>query len=276
MTTESWIDERHGRHPADAAVGRMLAAYAAVQSPDRAAMRRIRRDLLGRIGAIDMHAPSRPELTIAPGGGRSRRALALLAATLLVGTLAGGVLATAPGGSLYASRLWVEDLLLPSDPAARTNAELAHLQERLDEASKAAQAGNGGAVAAALRAYRDALAAALAATGGNLDREAKIQFHLAQHRLLLQALAGSLPDAADAGIGRAIQNAIQQGDSVTTRIKSHLVDAAPAEGSGGQAGGGQGASGQGSGGQGAGGQGSGSRPATRPDRGERPDKPPKP
>jgi hypothetical protein len=267
VTTESWIDERHARPHADAVVERLLAAYAAVQSPDRAAMRRIRGELLGRIGAIDTVASSRPVLTIVAGGGRSRRALALLAATLLVGTIAGGVLATAPGGSLYASRLWVEDLLLPSDPAARTNAELAHLQERLDEASRAAQQGNGGAVAAALRAYREAVAAALAATGGDLDREARIQFHLAQHRLLLEALAGSLPDAADAGIGRAIQNAIQHSETVTTRS----VDGKPTGGSGGQ-----GAGSEGAGGQGAGGQGSGSRPATRPDRGGRTGKPVRP
>jgi hypothetical protein len=221
VTAESWFDERSGWRPADAAVERLLTAHAAAQTPDRAAMRRIRRELLHRIAAGAPSGGAGQLIGLRSPGAGSRRVLALLAATLLLGSIAGGAFAIAPGGPLYASRLWVEDLVLPSDPSARTNAGLVQLEARLDEVTRAAAAGNRGAVAAALNAYRDELAAVLVAAGGDLDREAKIQLHLAQHRLLLETLAANLPDAADAGIGTAVQNAIEHGEQAALRIDAN-------------------------------------------------------
>jgi hypothetical protein len=94
-------------------------------------------------------ARSRPSL--AP----RRLALAFAAATLLVIASVGGIAATAPGLPLYGFRLSVETALLPASPGDRLLAQLDRLDRRLDEAAGAHEAGDEGAVVAALQAYEE-------------------------------------------------------------------------------------------------------------------------
>lgn len=278
MTMNGWTNERHPEHPADEAVGRLLHAYAESQSPDPRAMRRIRDALVARSAA----APANPRPTvrrgtppIAPIGAGRQRVLSLLAAVLLVGALSSAALASSgPGGPLYGARLWVESALLPADPDARSVAGLTRLEARLSEAAAGAETGNASAVAAALEAYREALADALSVAGGDLDRETRLELVLARHRLVLHTLAGQLPEAADDGIDRAITNAIENGNAAVERIEARQAGSQGSgggSGSGSGAGGGSGSGGGGSGGSGAGGSsGNGGGPSNRPDKSGRP------
>lgn len=75
-----------------------------------------------------------------------RPVLGLAGAALLVLVIVGGAAAASgAGGPLYGARLWVETMTLPTDPVARTDAELVRLEDRLVEAQAAAGAGNAGA-----------------------------------------------------------------------------------------------------------------------------------
>ena len=84
------------------------------------------------------------------------------AGLLLAAALAGGALAgTAPGGPLYGARLWLEEQLLPAAPQARDEAQIDRLDDRLDEARRAAEQGDIAAVVAALEEYRETAAGGL-------------------------------------------------------------------------------------------------------------------
>ncbi len=86
---------------------------------------------------------------------RLARRIATLAAAaaLAVAAVAGTALAAQPGAPLYGHRMWVETMLLPTDPSERAIAELQRLDERLREAAVASAAGDEAGVAAALAAY---------------------------------------------------------------------------------------------------------------------------
>ena len=99
----------------------------------------------------------------------------------------------------------METLTLPSDANARASAELERLQSRVDEATTAAASGNGGAVTAALDAYRQTLPDASAAAGGDLTREQHLSAELGRHLVVLEALAGGGPTNAQAAIDQAVQ-----------------------------------------------------------------------
>jgi hypothetical protein len=142
---------------------------------------------------------------------------AMAAALVLVGLLAAGAVfaGSGPGGPFYASRLWIEELTLPTDFDARAEAQLARLEQRLEEAGQAAAAGNGAAVTAALEAYRATAEAALDGTGGDTARREHLAFELGRHVAVLHALAPRVPGRAS----EAIQAAI---DRTETRIQEIL------------------------------------------------------
>ena len=152
-----------------------------------------------------------------PSRGRHRRAVvALLAAALALGALAGAAAASEPGGPLYGLRLWVETVTLPGDARARAEAEIARLEARLSEANQAAEHGNGAAVRAAIEAYRETVAAALQAAGDDLDRADRLEIVLERHRVVLDTLAERLPEpAAD-----AVQQVIERNEATIEKIKS--------------------------------------------------------
>jgi hypothetical protein len=154
---------------------------------------------------------------------RWRRPLvALLAASLALGAVAGSAFAARPGGSLYETRLWLETLTLPSDPSQRALAELRRLEQRLDEAAEAVAAGDGSAAAAALAAYESIMEEASAAAISARDDVAIAALHAGVwHNVdVLQALIAALPDQATDAIERAVRRAIDRSDSAIERIDS--------------------------------------------------------
>jgi Domain of unknown function (DUF5667) len=208
MTTDDRLQE-HGE--ADADVRARLEAYAsAALAPDPAATVRARAAILAEarrraasastVGSGPGFARRRPSFRAALGPG-------LLAAALLVLLVgAGGVVASAPGGPLYGVRLWAEQMTLPAQPAARVDAQLNRLDERLGEAEVAAEAGNGDAVAAALEAYRSEMEDAVDAAATDPGTKAEVAARLETHRAVLAALAARLPErAAEAIIANLVR-----------------------------------------------------------------------
>jgi hypothetical protein len=134
-----------------------------------------------------------------------RRPLAaMLAASLTVGIVVGSLFAASPGGPLYAARLWVEMANLPTDPAARAQAELTRLQDRLGEAQQASSAGDGPATAAALSAYSAILLEAELGSSGNSAASAAIEAGIARHVVVLTQLLEVVPATARAAIEHAL------------------------------------------------------------------------
>lgn len=208
MTTDDQLHE-HGEPGTD--LRARLDSYAsAALTPDPAATARARAAVMveaRRRAASAAGAGPRPGLlrrrprfrpALGPG------LLAAAALVLLVGV--GGVVASAPGGPLYGVRLWAEQLTLPAQPAARVDAQLNRLDERLGEAETAAEAGNNDAVAAALDAYRAEMDDAVAAAATDPGKRAEVANRLEQHRAVLAALAARLPErAAEAIIANLVR-----------------------------------------------------------------------
>ncbi len=186
-----------------------LDAYAASRlKPDAAATARTRAIVMvqahGTLGAAraagDVAGPGLfRRLLRRPA--RAASAVLLALAVVAVGTVA----ASGPGGPLYGARLWVETLTLPSDANARAAAELERLQARVNNATAAAANGNGGAVTAALDAYRQTLVDAFAAAGSDPTREQRLAAELGRHLAVLGALAARVPANAGAAIDQAVQ-----------------------------------------------------------------------
>ncbi len=167
----------------------------------------------------------------------ARLAPALLAASLAVLLLGGLTYASSrAGGPLYSARVWLEDATLPTEPGVRLNAELGLLRERLAEASQGASAGNGGAVRAALDAYRATVDQAVATAGGDLSLATRLELALGRHEAVLKALVGRLPaNAAD-----AIQRAIDRTEQKIQDVQNAGPGARPSATPGGDPGGGPG------------------------------------
>lgn len=207
-------------HPGAGELAERLEAYASGRlAPNRAAMARIRRGVLeeARVRAV--------EASIGRGWHRHGRARGRAAAVLLAAamTLAGGAVAlagVAAGGPLYDTRLWLEAALLPADPDTRALERIHQLEARLLEAERAAAAGDAGAVAAALAAYRAAVEGALAEVGTDADRLAHLEAALGLHVAVLETLASTVPEAAADGIGRALE-ASQQAVQHLGKVKSN-------------------------------------------------------
>jgi hypothetical protein len=189
--------DRVGRMRLQLMVGvneRLAAPLPVIPEPAR---RRGLLGLLGRLGWSNGGSVDRPR--------GSRLAPALLGASLAVLLLGGVAYAgSGAGGPLYPIRLWMENVALPSDSTARLTAELGHLQARLGDATGAVKSGNGGAVQAALDAYRATVDQAVAAADGNLDQTTRLGLVLGNHEAVLQALVGQVPPQAADAIQRAI------------------------------------------------------------------------
>jgi hypothetical protein len=195
---------------------RQLARYARVRlEPNPAAMRRTRsavmeaawRRRIEAPAALPMPAPAsaRARATRVPFATWSARRLgSTVAAAVMVGLLVAGTVfaGSRAGGALYPARLVFEATLLPADPEARVQAELALAQTRLAEATQAAAAGDDGALEAALAAYGDMVEELGAERDGRADRAlAAVELHLA----VLLDLQARVPSAAAPAIERALQ-----------------------------------------------------------------------
>jgi hypothetical protein len=214
---------------------RMLARYARVRlDPSVAQTRRARARLveeawrrhLAVVDASSRRAPvdHRPR-RIPFAAWRPRRITLSLAAAVLAGLLIGSTAfaASRAGGPLYEARLNVESLLLPSDPAARLDAQLAAAQARLADIVDASGRGDTGAMAAAIEAY-DAAIANLDSTTAQATERARdaIRVHLAVLEQLLEAATGQSANG--------LENAVQHSSVVIERFDA-AAGAEPANGS---------------------------------------------
>ena len=192
-------------HPGMEELARRLEAYASARlSPDHAAAARIRVAVVeeARMRALETSIGSLPHRHRS----RSRPVAALLlAAGLTLATAAAVAAGSAPGGPLYEARIWLEAALLPANANDRALERVRQIEERLLDAERAAAGGNPDALAAALAAYNEAVADALAEVGTDADRLARLEESLGHHVAVLEALSARLPDAADDGIDRAIE-----------------------------------------------------------------------
>lgn len=207
--------ERDPHDPRDVELAARLEAYAHDRlTPDPAARGRLRAELIVR--ANEVLGPSRVPIGRRGFFGRLRWrvAPAFVAAAFALVLLAGGALAAShAGGPLYGARLWLEDVTLPSDPDARLDAEVAHLQARLDEAAAAGAAGDAGALNAALDAYGRTLETAASTTGTDTDRANRLGWVIGRQRDVLSGLVGRLPAGAADAIERTLkrtQDRLQQ------------------------------------------------------------------
>jgi hypothetical protein len=204
------------RQLTDDQIARRLTAYAQFRlSPTPEASARMRARVIEAAAGMPARTarPAQEPVSLAAYrsgfGGRSRLFAALMAAALSVLLLGGVAFASSPGGPLYGVRLWVETVSLPSDPGARTDADVDRLDARLDEAVGAARNGNGSATAAALAAYRDILDDAVAAAGKLEARSERLEAALTRHQVVLATLLGYAPEPARDAIERAIERSDQ-------------------------------------------------------------------
>ena len=149
--------------PGDEEVERELAAYASARlTPDRFASNRMRVAVIER-ARLAAAAPAPHRLDVL---GRFRVSLgrlapvALVAAIAITGGTAAGV-AASPGGPLYGIRVQIETALLPSSGAARTDAQIGLLDERVGEITDSIQSGNLDGTDASAEAYDDQLQQAI-------------------------------------------------------------------------------------------------------------------
>lgn len=150
-------------------------------------------------------APPAPSLAQRLFGPRTvRRAGWAMTAVLSALMVGGTAFATSlPGGPLYTTRLAVEMALMPGDPAARLQAELAYARARLAEAFAASANGDSRALEASLAAYEAVLATVDDATGEGASRAIEA---IQTHGGVLEDIADRAPAQAANGISRAQQN----------------------------------------------------------------------
>jgi hypothetical protein len=212
----------------DFEIERRLELFARARlTPDPAATARMRARIMreARLAIDAARIAAHVAPIVAPQRSVVRRvAMPLLAAAIWVAIAIGSVAAAQPGGPLYPSRLWIESATLPSNPAARTQAELSRLDERLAEALSAASRGDRNAVAAALAAYQTIADAALADSAGSNELQQLVETALGKHLAVLDAVAASLgakgnTTAADA-LERNIQRTIERNQETINRIGS--------------------------------------------------------
>ena len=191
-----------------------------------------------------------------------RVAMPLLAASVWLVIAVGTISAAQPGGPLYGTRMWVENLTLPAGGAARAAVELGRLQSRLDEAIAAAARGDSNAVQAALDAYRRIADETIAGAHGDSALEALIAAALDKHAVILTAVADQLALKGNATAAAAVEAAVERAIVHNQAVIDRMNDDA-AGGAGGTGGPGAGSAG-GTGGSGTGstgGTGTGVNPA---------------
>jgi uncharacterized membrane protein YgcG len=273
-------DEMQALEPqAGETLERMLARYARVRlDPSSAQARRARSAVMEEAwrrrfemaaagGAVAAPSSATSPATSPAGAvepvGRSRRlpfagwgarrlsvaASAAVLAGLLLGTSAFAT--SRAGGPFYETRLALEELTLPSDPASHIEAEIAMAQTRLAEIVEASSRDDERAMAAALAAYERGIDTLGATTG---EPAARALEAVASHRAVLERVAGMVPAQARGGLERALA----AGDTAIDRLSAAEAPGSAGSGSGQGSGGAPNGSGAGAGGNGSpGGNGNG-------------------
>ncbi len=126
----------------------------------------------------------------------------VLAALLAVMTTSVTMAAqTSPGRPLFGVRLALEEALLPgAATSSRVDAQLARLARRVAEVSDAVRDRDGGAAAAAARAYRETLADLRILVGKHPERASAARHSLRDQAQALEALSlRAVEETAEAG-----------------------------------------------------------------------------
>jgi hypothetical protein len=262
---------------------RMLARYARVRlDPSAAQTRRARAAVTKEAWRRHFVGGALPNPSMASAGGPTRlpfsawgqrRIGVSLAAAVLAGLLVGSTsfAASRAGGPLYEARLNVETMLLPSQPEARLNAELAQAQARLADIVDAAGRGDAGAVSAAISAYDRSIQELGSPAGASSGRALQaVEFHQTVLEHLLTSATG--PSV------KGLENALTHSSNVIDRLSGGSNAGGNGNGgsnaggngtsAGGNGNGGSNAGGNGNGGSNAGGNGGVTGPAATPDPGK--------
>lgn len=210
----------------DAAVAERLRVYADARlRPDEQARERMRARVMREAQRLavtrsDERAAGAPHAVPDPGDGpaharrrRGRFLPALLAAAATLLLVGGTVLAARPGSPLYPVRLWVEDIVMPTDEDGRAAARLDQLDTRLTEVEAAAASGDAGALQAALDAYRATIDDALE-TDAATDNAERLEAALRHHLVVLESLLGKVPPQARGALERAIDRSDRAVDQI--------------------------------------------------------------
>jgi hypothetical protein len=186
----------------------------------------------GRVAAPDDGRPARRGLFATWS---ARRLGASFAAAVVAGLLIGGstFAASRAGGPLYPTRVALEEMALPGDPAARVDAVLAMSQSRLAEAVDAAGRDDVGALNAALVAYESEIEALPEGGQGPSDRAL---IAVTFHREVLERLLESAPANAAGGLSTALERST----GVIDKLRALSAGAPGGAGDGNGSGGGNG------------------------------------
>lgn len=192
----------HEEHPGTDELERRLGAYASARlAPDRIAVTRMRSSVIeeARMHVLDARLSRRRN-------GRRRLVALAMAATLTIGGAAGVAAGSNAGGPLYPVRIWLETAAMSPDQSTRALERLHQVDARVLDLERAASAGDQNAVAAAIDAYRAAVATAVeeAETGPDNDRLETLKAALGLHLVVLERLWHRVPDKAMEAIGHAI------------------------------------------------------------------------
>ena len=207
-------------HPGAEELEQRLEAYASARlSPRRGSAARIRVALIeeARMRSLATSIGR----TRAAGAGRRRVAVLLLAATLAVAGIASVAAASEAGGPLYGARIWLETSGLPPNADARALGRMHQIEARVIDVETAAQSGDQNAVTAALAAYRAAVDTALTEAGNDPDRLTHLRAALGLHVVVLETLAGRVPDPAMDAIDKAIVSSQKAVDKIDRTKAEH-------------------------------------------------------
>jgi hypothetical protein len=254
---EDWMTELEVR--AGEELERKIERYARLRlDPSAAQAKRARSVLMEAAWRERLAGPTQaPAVTSEPArrlrgpfaGWGARRLGVSFAAAMLAGLMIGttAFATSRAGGPLYATRVALEELTLPTDPQARLEAEIGLAQARIADIAEAVANGDPGAVGAAVGAYLSAIDDLDESTGGPADRAL---IAIESHQVVLESLLARVPESARAGI----ENAIVRSGTVMERL-----DAAGTQPPTGGA-----DNGNGTGANGAGGNGGGAGPGGKP------------
>ena len=143
-----------------------------------------------------------------------RPVAAMMAGCLTLAILAGTAFAARPGGPLYAARIWNEMANLPGNLLARAQAEVARLEDRLDEAQRASTAGDVSGTQAALAAYSTIVVEAAKGSAGDPAASAAIEANVTRHVAVLTLMVDSVPVPARAAAEQALTSSAQALDDL--------------------------------------------------------------
>ena len=159
-----------------------------------------------------------------------RPVAAMMAGCLTLAILAGTAFAARPGGPLYAARIWNEMANLPGNLVARAQAEVARLEDRLDEAQRASTAGDVSGTQAALAAYSTIVVEAAKGSAGDPAASAAIEANVTRHVAVLTLMVDSVPVPARAAAEQALTSTAQALDDLGGPAKSGHDDSKDAGG----------------------------------------------